>query len=218
MTQPPPPPGWYPSPYQDDTQTMRYWDGQRWNDPPPPSSRPAAANSSSDPARGPAFGVIAGAAVIVIGTFMPWIDIQGGFVSIDKSGVAYSSDVPWIIGLAVLAALGAVADITGTRVLPAFIKVGAILDGILIAVLVGADASEIQRRIADAQQASSLITGQIGAGVWVNLVGALLVIVCGYNLRKSRGGSPLPDLWSGESIFKRGRSQPSDRGPNLPSS
>lgn len=132
--------------------------------PPPPPQRPPAAR-----AHWSLFAVIGGAALAVLGSFLPWVDVTAPFIgSISVEGTEGDGKLTLALGLAIL--LG-VIDQAAWRVVGLLAAVGVL--GMALY-----DISDISNAIGDAGEVSDgLVSASVGIGLWAVLVGSLAAIV-----------------------------------------
>jgi len=162
------PPGWYPTP-----QGPRFWDGRQWLAPPP--------NPHAELVTSPVLGwiIVAGGAVVAIGSFMPWASALGGLVS--KSGIDGGDGwITLLLGLGVVGLGIAIGCKQGTLPLPI---ITAVL-GLAATALAAFEVSDVHDRQLDT-----------GAGLWIILIAGLLVLgssVAGAFVRERRAdGAPI---------------------------
>jgi len=128
--------------------------------------------------------VALGGVAMVVGSFMPWITVQAPFVgNISRSGIDGGGDGLFTAGLGVVTALIALARFTATR-LPSLVQRSSIVTGIAAGALAVFEIHNVQQRIATATGASNLVTGAVGAGLYVIIGGAVLALVGGLILRQ----------------------------------
>lgn len=90
MTQPPPPPGWYPDP--SGTPGSRWWDGQGWSEhvqpaaPPTPPSAPSPANQPSPPAPQGAGPSLYDQPVLLVNQKTKLIELTNEYAVLDGQG------------------------------------------------------------------------------------------------------------------------------------
>lgn len=136
-----------------------YWDGQAW--------KPMPAPHSDSVNRIPGLVVLAGAAAIVLGPFLPWLTASAPFVGtitrslMDDGG----SDGPFllIIGGIILIIGGAMA-VQGPVTWAGAIQ---ILLLVLVAAVVIFDYNDVHNRVTNATSASNLIIASVGPGPYV---------------------------------------------------
>lgn len=190
---PPPPPGppagWYPDPSQPHTQ--RYWDGATWTEQRAPlTTAPGQRPSGAFPA---ALALaIVGAAIAVVGVFLPRVEATDTFARIAENTLIQSGDGLIVIGLAVAGAL--VAYVRRERpgkqlllvVLGAALIALAIYDGTGERLhLVGANTDDLD--LMSALDAKVGTQGEPGVGIWAVGVGGGLLALGGLV------GRPQPD-------------------------
>ena len=121
-----------------------------------------------------AWGAIAGGALMLVGSFLPWITITTIFGTLSRSGVDGNGDGLFSAGLGILAAAIGVALLRNeSRAGSLALVVLGALGGLLVYV----DATDIQGRLGDLGSDAAL--GSVGIGLWVVGAGAALVAVMG---------------------------------------
>jgi hypothetical protein len=116
--------------------------------------------------------------LVVIGSLLPWKNLSAPVIgSFTRSGVDLGSDgtILLIGGLVVAVALVVVAFTAIPPMLAQPVPVIGLIAGIGGAWLIWADKSELQRRISGIP--SDYFVASVGAGVWVALVGSVLLAV-----------------------------------------
>lgn len=141
---------------------------------------PAAVDESKR--KGAAVLALIGAGLAVVGALTTWVTVNVGVFSAEKSGVDWTGDAKWLIVIAVIAGATALTELTGWQIIP-WLKRSLIVDGIIMGALAGSGAYDATR------SASSTVAGQtftaqqnIGAGLWMSLFGAAIVLVAGVTL------------------------------------
>jgi peptidoglycan/LPS O-acetylase OafA/YrhL len=164
------PAGWYPDPSGSGRQ--RYWDGNQWTDNYSPAAAPAAAQPAG-PLPSLWWGAPAATALLVLGAIGPWatIDIAalGQSASTSKGGLDSDGVLTLVLALIAGGLLG-LWRAQRARWQP------------IVAAVLGALAALIA--IIDIGEVSGTDTGlggaadvSVGWGLWVTLVGAIVLIV-----------------------------------------
>lgn len=150
----------------------------------PAPTPPVDASQAPAVRNGAAVTVSLGAVLAIVGTFLTWVTVTVGGQSVDasESGLDWSGDAKWVIALAGLALLSVLVEVTGWKILPWLIRTP-ILDGIIMAVLLVIAAAQTVKTgsFTDAGQTYTY-RRHIGAGLWLCLAGAALVLIGGYTL------------------------------------
>lgn len=172
--------GWY---QQGDR--ARWWNGEAWTEsyrplpepppasPPPPIGEPVtvATEDTAARARTAALVMIAGAAAVAVGSFLPWLKATAPFVgTITTSGVDNGGDGVVTLGLAVAIAALALRSRAGAG------RWAKIAGGVVLAalvVLVAYEVRDISSRFAAAEAESDLVTTSYGSGLFLMGAGIL---------------------------------------------
>lgn len=123
---------------------------------------------------------IAAGALMVLGSFLPWVMVQAAFVgSISRSGMDGGADgiltlvmglLTFLVGVGWIASLG----------LPRIVWITPIIWGLVAGVITLVDMKDVQDRVGELEQsAQGLATASVGAGLWALLVGSVLAIIAG---------------------------------------
>lgn len=180
------PAGWYPDPTG--RNEHRYWDGATWTDqvatrgvsaidPPTMGADPQAAwtTAAGTPGAGAprdranpifAFLGLASGFFLMVGSFLPWATLDFPGIASDSSGGMHH-DGPFTLGLGI--AIGIVALLVGLAVVPRW--------GGWIVAGVGGIAAALS--IADAADIESNDFLNVGFGLWLCIVAAVLAAVFG---------------------------------------
>ena len=157
--------------------------------------------------------LVVGGGLLIIATMMPWLTASTGFGSISVSGLDSNGD-----GIIVLVA-GVVAALVGGAELAA-IKVPNGIHGLMLFGGLGAlatafyDHAQIRERIEEVN--SDFALAQVGAGIWLLYVGAVVLSVAGGLLvfvDREAQSADLPDgvrnrdLWTTEALKEHEQSQ-----------
>jgi hypothetical protein len=145
-----------------------YWDGQTWKPIPTPNASPIN--------RVPGLVVLAGATVLVIGSFLPWITATAPFVgTITRSLMDGGSDGLFLDSVGgVVLLIGLAMTIRGPM---RGISLAAILTLVVAAVIVLFDYNDLQGRVANVTSASNLIIASVGAGPYVSAFGIVIAAI-----------------------------------------
>lgn len=125
-------------------------------------------------------------ALIVVGSFMPWITASSGFGSLSRNGIDGGGDgiITLIVGvIALLVGLSMLAGITVAKEAP-FILGGI---GILMTFI---DYRSAADRVSEVD--SQYVAASVGTGIWVLGVGSLLCLGAGFILSQTEAESPPP--------------------------
>jgi hypothetical protein len=188
------PPSWLPDPFG--RYQYRYWDGTEWtnmvstngsqeSDPhglaPSVNARPTpAAVESSGPRTKPAWStqvqalVFGGAALIVVGSLMPWVKASAGVFSATKNGI--DGDGVLTLGLAAAIALGFFFSRQAKT--SAWLVIAPA--GIVLAIAIY-DMIDISNKADELTNSRSLIhvSATIGAGLWLTVVAGVVALLGG---------------------------------------
>jgi hypothetical protein len=159
--EPPPPPK-----VSDDGKF--YWDGERWV---PMPDEPAVQPSKPLPNRVGAGLVIAGAAMAVIGCFLPWISATAPFIGTVTRDAISSPDGQVIAGIAAVSALvGVIAWVRRVGlVVPIVLLVAAAIDMWAFVI----DYQDISGRV-QSLSGNNLIVAEVGVGVYLTGLGVVV--------------------------------------------
>jgi hypothetical protein len=198
------PPAWLPDPmgrYQ-----HRYWDGAHWTDqvstngtletdphglaPSPASTtpdRPAgwalARPDWSNPIR---LAILGGAALLILGSFLPWVEADAGFFSITKDGTDGDGVITLVIGLAIAALFFAVKHPKAmTWLVISLAGVGT--------AIAAYDTIDISNKAEELTNSTSTIdiSAAVGVGLWLTLAGGIVALIGGF-MALSRGPDNAP--------------------------
>ena len=135
---------------------------------PSPATDPAPAPVRSSPWPISGWTGIGDAVVLAVGTFLPWVEVTAGPLSITRSGLD-TGDGKVMLFLAIMGAAFAVLGIVLKRLLPCYL----LLAIGLIAIVVSAyDISDVQTT-GDDLGLGDLIQADAGIGLWICLVGGI---------------------------------------------
>ena len=150
----------------------------------PPAQAPRADN------RVPALLALIGAGLVVIGVSLVWVRIDiGGF---SPPGSAQSGleggDGRTVVAGAAVSAIAALLALLGRRDL--WIKIGLLITGSTMGIIAIVNMIRTGNKAADIKERFGIPPGEvhatIGPGLWVVVVGAILVVGAGLRLRTSR--------------------------------
>jgi hypothetical protein len=191
-------PGWYPDP--SDPSIKRYFNGNEWTDlppPPPMASRPSGPIPSSpipaqaiegDSRTALCWAVIAGGALLAIGTLLAWMTASAGIISVSRTAFqlgaheSMTADGPIVLVLGLIIVGIGVTRLTNTS-MPRVVQRSPIIAGLGAAVVLGYDYHSIQQLAQSINSAYSVAS--VGPGFWVCCVGDGIAIVAGVALRRS---------------------------------
>jgi len=142
--------------------------------PPPPPDRPGIPPRSS---LGSSLILIAGGALIALGSFLPWTTVSAVFVgTVSSSGIQGGGDGIFTVVLGIALVLIGVMVAVGSRNSKGLSIVAGLLTvpTLLIAIL---DYSEAHDRVTHLTAETSLATASVGAGLWTVIVGTALAIL-----------------------------------------
>jgi hypothetical protein len=186
----------------------RYWSGAAWTghvatngvqsiDPDPPhQSATTTAHAGVSPRSIPADGsrganpggvvAIIGAAVLAVGSLLPWAEVNAGLLERKVNGTEGDGVITLVIAILVglVAALGLLKrEVAGAAV--TVVLLGGVAAG-GVAIYDTANVSDAAKR---AEDISSLVTAKVGGGLYVCIVGAVVVVVGALlaNAKKARG-------------------------------
>jgi hypothetical protein len=129
----------------------------------------------------PAAGVVSGAALIVLGSLLPWATAVGGFgISVSKSGVEGDGVFTIILGIAI--GLVGLTMLQGQNLARA--RATLIASAIALALIVF-EFIDIQARVKDLNE-DSTVYASIGMGVWVVGIGALVATFASWRALSAR--------------------------------
>ncbi len=190
------PPAWLPDPlgrYQ-----FRYWDGAEWTDqvstngsherdplglapgPAPVAGVPVAHPVSVAPRPRPAWSaqvqllVFGGAALMIVGSLLPWVKAEAGFLTVTKNGIDGDGTLTLVLAgmVALLFALLRQATAAGWIVV--------VLGGFAGAIALY-DTIDVSQKADELTNSSSLVpvSASVGVGLWVTLAAAIVILVGG---------------------------------------
>jgi hypothetical protein len=136
------------------------------------------------PKNGGALAIAAGA-LIMLGSFLPWVTVHAVFLgSLNKNGTEGDGIITLLFGLAMF--LYGVARLV-TRGLPKVFVITPFAIAVVTAAIALYDMVDVQSHIGDLQsEAEGLVTADIGVGLWIVLIGAILAAAAGVLLLSER--------------------------------
>jgi hypothetical protein len=177
--------GWYPD--AAGGHEFRYWDGRAWTDQvsdngvavaaPIAAQAPASApTSDATRLRTRLIAVMVGAGAGVIGALLPWVSQYDGFTSTTKSGTSTAGG-----GLCIVLAL-AIAGLAGMTLSRGFGRGSVITSfvlGCLVVLIAYGNIVDVNAAIDEEAQAGlpEGLGTTPGAGLFVTLIGGLIVVV-----------------------------------------
>ena len=191
-------PGWYPDP--NDPSIQRYFNGTEWTNlpaPPPisstpsgtaPSPPPSAQTIERDPRTVLCWAVVAGGALLSIGTLFAWMTASAGIISVSRNAFqmgaheSLTADGPIVLVLGLIILGIGITRLTNTA-MPSLVQRSPIIAGLGAAAVLGYDYHSIQQWAQSINSTYSLAS--VGPGFWVCCVGDALAIVAGIALRRS---------------------------------
>jgi hypothetical protein len=137
-----------------------------------------------------------GGGLIVLGSLLPWVTAQAGFVSISRNSMQLGEGNSFSIDGAILLILGIITIVIGitraTRAqMPGFLQRSSVVTGAVAGALAIYDITQVNDLVQRVKSASSLAVASIGVGAWITVVGAVIAVVGGLVLRGSKPG-PVP--------------------------
>lgn len=153
-------PGWYMGP------DGKWYPPDGWQ-PPAPTGDPNA-----DQQRPWAFVVIGSAALMLLGSLLPWVTAATGFGSVSKAGT--EGDGVITLGAALVGVVAGIAMLSNRSPGP---RVMAVVVAVLVLVLVVYEFSDIQRLAGDVD--SDFVKVSPGIGLWLVGIAALGTLVGG---------------------------------------
>lgn len=169
-----------------------YWDGARWA----PVPDALAVEPKPGPRRLPGILVLAGAALVLLGAFLPWIDATAPFVgTVSRSLVNLGGDGQFLAGVAVASCL--VALVMLIRGPNAALGVLAILLALVASAIIVVDYQEMSKRVAGLTDTTSTfkVLADVGTGPYVAGVGIVVWVVgavVGFVKRRTAASMPSP--------------------------
>jgi hypothetical protein len=126
--------------------------------------------------------VIAAAAAIAIGSFLPWVTLSAPFVgTISKSGVQGGDGIVSLVGAGVLALLAFIA--IGTSRARGFLSLLIVLVSAGVAALGGYEFADLANKFHALKKAPSIggsVLPMYGTGLYVLTAGAALALIAGF--------------------------------------
>jgi len=191
-------PGWYPDPSNPSIQ--RYFNGTEWTDLPAPPPMAAGSSNAVPSSQAPSqivggdsrtvlcWAVVAGGALLSIGTLFAWMTASAGIISVSRNAfqmgahesVTADGPIVLILGLIILG-IG-ITRLTNTS-MPRIVQRSPIIAGLGAAVVLGYDYHSIQQWAQSINSTYSLAS--VGPGFWVCCVGDGLAILAGIALRRA---------------------------------
>lgn len=123
------------------------------------------------------YAIVIGAALVVLGSFLPWVSIASGFGSISRSGMEGGDGVITLV-LGISGLLYGISRLTGTF---KPLWVAGILGGAVL-VVTFANYSQISSRL-DSVATNEFVAGSMGTGIWALFVGGGLILGGAYGAR-----------------------------------
>lgn len=133
---------------------------------------------------------LAGGVLLIVGSMMPWITARTGFGSISVTGLDGGGDGVIVLIAGVLIALAGGAELLSLNV-PSIVRVFVLLLGLGAVLLAFIDHADIRERIEEVS--NDFAVAQVGAGIWLLYVGAIIAATAGFiliNLDDGRGEAP----------------------------
>jgi hypothetical protein len=131
-------------------------------------------------------GLVAGA-LIVLGSFLPWITLSTGFGNLGKNGMEGGDGVITMI-LGILVLLVSLARLSGSD-LPGILVRSPLAAGAVVGLIAVVNFMDIQDRVSGFEsEAGGFGTGSVGAGIYALFVGAILALIAGLG-KKMEGSS-----------------------------
>lgn len=185
--------GWNQDPYG--RHELRYFDGTAWTehvsdggaqgvDPPggapaPPSGfaprpvepAPAPRADRAGYSTGTNIAVFGGSGLLVLGAFLPWVEADLGFISVEKNGIDGDGVFTLLMGGAAILLFWLVRSTAG-RVLTLVAGIGATGVAFYDVVDVQQAADELSSR-----SAVFSIEASVGVGLWMSAIGAIALVI-----------------------------------------
>lgn len=150
-----------------------------------------------------------GGALMVIGSFMPWITARTGFGSLDVAGT--TGDGVFTLILGALIGLGAVVSLD--RPASGLARGGIITAGMIGFLLGLFEWSNVNQRIADIT--TDVVAASVGPGIYLLLIGAATVVAGGFRMHAVRTLRQSGDFdWSEEDARRRALKSPPTQPPS----
>jgi hypothetical protein len=138
----------------------------------PAGGRSAAASAVSAT---PALLVVAGAALVIIGVFLPWVRATIPGHTFSESGFQIGN-----YGTLILGAFALARGLTMLRPRAVRMQLGTpVIGGVLILGFLALRWGALQDLLAQAEAADPAVQAALGVGLWIVVLGALLVIAGG---------------------------------------
>ena len=187
------PAGWHADPFG--RFQFRYWDGTGWTTavstngsqerdplgisvPPPGSAReePERAPTTSAPAlkwtSRTRMLVLGGAAALLLGALLPWVEAEAGVFSVTKNGTEGDGVLTLILALVIAGVFGLVKAGRGTALT-------SLLLGALAGIIGVVDIADVTAKARDLTTSSSPVSASVGIGLWLTVASAIAVVVGG---------------------------------------
>jgi hypothetical protein len=188
------PPSWLPDPFG--RYQFRYWNGSEWTDtvstngtqetdphgvaPSAPPAYPLAVAASVGPRPRPEWTtqvwglVLGGAALVVLGAFLPWVKAQAGIFSVTKNGI----DGDGVLTLLLAIALGIVFPAGRPAKTVGWIVIT--LSGLILAIALY-DTVDISNKADELTRSNALVdvSAKVGIGLWLTLAAGVAALVGG---------------------------------------
>lgn len=147
--------------------------------PPPPEypSDPAAVEWTSTTPW--AYAILAGAAMVAIGVFLPWVTLSFEGISVGMTGWDAKN-----YGTLILAGFGVYEGINAVRGAPR--RGNPIITGVILGVFVALDWSDIQNARDEVEAVNPEATVSLGIGFFLVVIGAVLLVAGGIMDRRAR--------------------------------
>lgn len=136
--------------------------------------------------RGAALTIVAGAALAVVGSLLPWINVTTAFGGLTRSGAEGGDGIITLI-VAVLVGLTA-ASTLGNYQITGILSYSPIVGAVVIGGLTAINHVDINERVSGFQaEVGGLGTANVGAGIWLLYIGAAIMAFGWWNGRETRG-------------------------------
>ena len=146
---------------------------------PPPPEYPADPVVPRTAATPWAYAILAGAVMVAIGVFLPWVTLSFQGVSVGISGWDAKN-----YGTLILAGFGLYEGINAVRGAPR--RGNPIITGVILGVFVALDWSDIQNARDEVQAVNPEATVSLGLGFFLVVLGAVLLVAGGIMDRRTR--------------------------------
>ena len=126
---------------------------------------------------------VAGAA-IAIAALLPWATVSAGIINVSRTGLDYGDGFGFVIGGIVIVLMGLSGATSGT---PLRVRRPLLIAGIVAAIGAAIEIVNVFNNIQKAQAAAAPLTISVavGIGLWLEAIGAVVVLVAAYRLGRT---------------------------------